>query len=117
MNLEEAKRFAEDWVAAWNRHDIPSVLKHYSDDFEMTTPMIQRVLGIESGTLKGKDTVGNYWRAALTKVPDLSFSIIEVTCGVRSVSIYYNAVMGKKAIETFLFNEKGEIYRALATYN
>jgi hypothetical protein len=41
----------------------------------------------------------------------------EVTCGVGSISIYYHAVMGKKAIETFPFNENGKVYLALATYN
>lgn len=56
-------------------------------------------------------------RAALKKIPDLKFSVIEVTCGIGSVSIYYNAVIGKKAIETFFFDEKGKVYRALATYN
>jgi hypothetical protein len=117
MNIEEAGSFAEHWVEAWNRHDIDAVLAHYTDDFEMTTPMIQRVLGIESGTLKGKKAVGDYWRAALKKFPDLQFSIIEVTCGVNSVSVYYNAVMGKRAIETFFFNDKGKVYRALAAYN
>jgi len=117
MNLEEAKQFAEHWVAAWNDHDIDAVLAHYTDDFEMTTPMIQRILGIESGTLRGKKVVGDYWRAALKKIPDLKFSIIEVTCGPASVSIYYNAITGKKAIETFFFGEKGKVYKALATYN
>jgi hypothetical protein len=117
MDLEEAKRFAEHWIAAWNSHNLDAILAHYSDDFEMTTPMIQRVLGIESGTLKGKQAVRNYWQAALARVPDLSFSIIEITCGIDSVSIYYNAVMGKKAIETFFFNNSGKIYKALATYN
>jgi hypothetical protein len=117
MTLEEARRFAEHWVASWNNHDIDAVLIHYTDDFEMTTPMIQRVFGIESGTLKGKTAVGNYWRAALKKAPDLKFSIIEVTCGVASVCIYYEAVMGKKAIETFFFDEKGKVKRATATYN
>ncbi len=117
MTHDEAMRFAEHWVAAWNSHDIDTILAHYSDDFEMTTPMVQRVLGIESGTLKGKMTVGNYWRVALKRVPDLKFSIIEVTSGVGSVSIYYNAVMGKRAIETFFFNEDGRVYKALATYN
>jgi hypothetical protein len=117
MTLEEAKHFAEHWVAAWNNHDISAVLSHYTDDFEMTTPMIQRVLGIESGTLKGKTVVGDYWRAALKKQPDLKFSIIEVTFGVNSVSIYYNAVLGKRAIETFFFNETGLVYKALANYN
>jgi hypothetical protein len=117
MNLDEAKYFAEHWVAAWNKHDIDAVLTHYTDDFCMTTPMIQRVLNIESGSLKGKKAVGDYWKAALQKVPDLRFSIIEVTCGIDSVSIYYNAIMGKKAIETFFFDKKGKVYKALATYN
>jgi hypothetical protein len=117
MNLEKAKRFADHWVSAWNAHDIDAVLTHYTDDFEMTTPMIQRLLGIESGTLKGKMAVGDYWRSALKKVPNLKFSVIEVTCGVGSVSIYYNAVLEKRAVEIFFFNEKDQIYKALATYN
>ncbi|MFH0785691.1 MAG: nuclear transport factor 2 family protein [Pseudomonadota bacterium] len=96
MTLEEAKHFAETWISAWNSHDINAVLSHYTDDFEMTTPMIQRFLEIESGTLKGKTAIGDYWRAALKKVPDLKFSIIEVTSGVSSFSIYYNAVLGKE---------------------
>jgi ketosteroid isomerase-like protein len=116
MDAAEAKRFAEHWVAAWNMHDLDAILAHYADDFEMTTPMIQRVLGIESGTLKGKKAVGDYWEAALAKIPDLSFSIIEVTCGVDSISIYYNAVMGRRAIETFFFNENGKVYKASAAY-
>jgi len=117
MSIEEAKHFAEHWIAAWNRHDVDDVLTHDADDFEMSTPMIQRVLGIESGTLKGKKAVGDYWRQALTKIPDLKFSIIEVTCGIGSVSIYYDAVLGKKAIETFFFNQNGKVCKALATYN
>jgi ketosteroid isomerase-like protein len=116
MNAEEAKRFAEHWVESWNSHDLDAILAHYTDDFEMTTPMIQRILAIESGTLKGKKAVGDYWQAALAKIADLNFSIIEIACGVDSISIYYNAVMGRRAIETFFFNEGGKVYKASAAY-
>jgi predicted HD phosphohydrolase len=38
-----AERFAEDWVAAWNSHDLGRILEHYEEDFEMsigkTTPL------------------------------------------------------------------------------
>ena len=117
MTNDEAKRFAEHWVNAWNKHDLEEILSHYTDDFEMTTPMIQRLLGIATGTLKDKTSVGDYWKAALQKIPDLRFSVIEVTSGVNSVSIYYNAVLGKRAIETFFFNGDGKVFKALATYN
>jgi len=116
MTHDEAQQFALHWVEAWNRHDIDAVLTHYADDFEMTTPMIQRVLGIESGTLQGKQAVGDYWRAALRKVPDLTFSVIDVASGIEVVSIYYRAVMGRMAIETFFFNKEGLVQKAIATY-
>lgn len=82
----------------------------------MTSPMIQRVLGIASGTLRGKKAVGEYWRAALQKVPDLHFTLIDVACGVDSVSIYYESVMKKKAIETLYFQKDGKVFRAHVTY-
>lgn len=117
MILEEAQTFAAEWVAAWNAHDIDAVLAHYADDFTITTPMIKNLLGIPSGTLQGKPAVGDYWRAAIRKIPDLQFSIIETTCGVDTVSIYYDAVLGRRAIETFFFNAEGKVCKALATYN
>ena len=117
MTPSQAQTFAAVWVAAWNRHDVDAVLAHYADDFTMTTPMIQKLLGIPSGTLQGKPAVGDYWRAALRKIPDLKFSIIETTCGVDTVSIYYDAVLGRRAIETFFFNAEGKVCKALATYN
>jgi hypothetical protein len=116
MTHEEAVKFAKEWVEAWNRHDVEGVLAHYAADFEMTTPMIQRVMGIESGTLKGKEAVGGYWRAALKKVPELAFTLVDVTSGVDVVSVYYRAVMGRMAIETFFFNKEGLVERAVATY-
>lgn len=117
MTHDEVVRFASDWVDAWNRHDIDAVLAHYTDDFEMTTPMIQRVLGVESGTLKGKLAIGDYWRAALRKIPDLAFSVVDVASGVDVVSIYYRAVLGKMAIETFFFDSRGLVHKAIAAYN
>lgn len=116
MTPEQATVFAQDWVAAWNRHDIEAVLAHYTDDFEMTTPMIRAMAGIDSDTLCGKRAVGDYWRAALKKVPDLHFTILEVACGAETVSIYYQAVRNKRAIETFFFNQAGMVYKAAAAY-
>lgn len=54
MTNDQARQFAEHWINAWNDHDPESVLSHYADDFEMTTPMIQRLLDIDTGTLRGK---------------------------------------------------------------
>lgn len=116
MDQIQALEFAEHWVTAWNQHDLSAVLAHYTEDFSMTTPMIQKLTGNASGTLQGKAAVGEYWERALKNIPDLQFKIIAVTSGVDSVSIYYHAVMGKVAIETFFFDAHGKVYKAIANY-
>jgi ketosteroid isomerase-like protein len=38
MTAEFAAQFAEEWIAAWNSHDLDRILSHYADDFEMASP-------------------------------------------------------------------------------
>ena len=61
-----AEHFARDWIDSWNSHDLDRVLSHYSDQFEMSSPVIIQIAGEPSGTLKGKDAVGAYWAKALS---------------------------------------------------
>jgi ketosteroid isomerase-like protein len=51
MNRGRAIRFAKEWIAAWNAHDLDLILAHYTDDFEMSTPFIAKLSGEPSGTL------------------------------------------------------------------
>ncbi len=112
----QAQIFAQSWLTAWNQHDLAAILAHYTDDFSMTTPMIQKFTGDSSGTLQGKTAIAAYWQAALEKIPDLTFEIIAVTAGVNSISIFYHSVMNKVAIETFFFNAEGKVFKAIANY-
>ena len=108
--------FANEWIESWNSHDLDRILSHYSDDFEIITPMIKVALGIDTGTLKGKEEIRKYWEAALQKVPDLHFVLKEITEGVGSVAIYYKSVLGKIAIEVMFFNEEGKVNKVIAHY-
>jgi len=110
------KKFATEWIESWNSHDLNRILSHYSDDFEITTPMIKVALGIENGTLKGKEKIRTYWKAALKNVPDLHFELKEVTESVGSIAVYYKSVLGKMAIEVMFFNEEGEVNKVVAHY-
>ncbi len=117
LSQDEARRFAEEWIAAWNSHDLERILSHYTDDFEMSSPFIVSYTGEPSGTLKGKKQVGAYWRTALERIPDLQFGLIEVCVGVRSITLFYRSVFDKLAVEVLFLNEEGKAYRALAHYN
>lgn len=114
--LPNPQQFAKEWIESWNSHDIERILSHYSDDFEITTPMIQKLFGDTRGTLKGKSAVRKYWEDALQKVSDLHFELLDVTRGVDSIALYYKSVLDTKAIEVMFFDDKQKIYKVLAHY-
>jgi ketosteroid isomerase-like protein len=112
----DAKHFASKWIESWNAHDLDDILSHYSEDIEISTPMIKLAAGIESGSLKGKEAVRQYWKKALQRIPDLHFELYEVTTGINAVALYYQSVMNKKAIEVMFFNEEGKVNKMFALY-
>jgi ketosteroid isomerase-like protein len=112
----DAQLFAKKWITAWNSHDLDEILSHYSEDIEITTPMIKLAAGIDSGTLKGKENVRNYWEKALQRIPDLHFELYDVTTGVNSIGLYYKSVMNKKAVEIMFFDEHEKVNRMFALY-
>lgn len=116
ITREHAERFADEWIAAWNAHDLDRVLAHYDDDFEMSSPKIVDIAGEPSGVLRGKANVGAYWRKALSLITDLRFEKIAVFVGAESVAVHYANQAGKLAVEVFFFGSSGRVARAAAHY-
>lgn len=108
--------FAAEWIAAWNAHDLPRVLSHYRDDFEMSSPFIVTLANEPSGTLRGKPAVAAYWQNALSRMPDLHFTHVATCVGANSVAIHYRGPGGRLSIEVFFFDEAGLVVRAAAHY-
>jgi len=110
-----AERFAKEWVAAWNSHDLERVLEHYEDDFEMSSPIIVTLMGEPSGKLKGKAAVGAYWAKALKALPGLRFELLAALAGTDSVTVYYRGHRGLSA-EVLHFGAGGKVRAAFAHY-
>jgi hypothetical protein len=115
LDRKFADHFAQDWINAWNSHDLDRILSHYTDDFEMSSPVIIRITGESSGTLKGKEKVGAYWVQALQRIPDLHFDLLATLVGVESITLYYKGARGLSA-EVFHFNQAGMVTKAYAHY-
>lgn len=112
-----AHKFAKEWIAAWNSHDLDRIMSHYADDFEISTPMIKMALGIDTGMIKGMTAIRDYWQKALDKMPDLKFELKEITMGVDSMVLYYKSVMNKHTIEVLYWNTDGKIEKVVAHYS
>ena len=116
MLPEDPQAYAREWIAAWNAHDLDRILDHYAEDVEITTPMIKVALGVPSGTLRGRAAAREYWQAALVKLPDLEFELLECTRGVDSIALCYKSVMEKRAIEVMFFDAQGKVSKMIAHY-
>ena len=110
-----AEQFAAEWIGAWNAHDLKRVLSHYSDNFEMSSPLIARIVNEPSGKLYGKDAIGAYWAKALELAPELHFDLVTTLTGANSITLYYKNQRGLAA-EVFIFGPDKKVTQAFAHY-
>jgi SnoaL-like domain len=117
ITTEFARSFAVEWIAAWNAHNLPRILSHYSDDFEMRSPLIVERMGIANGALRGKEAVGKYWAIGLAAQPRLCFELIDVYGGIGMIVIHYLSVTRqRRVVEILHFDASGLVVSAAAAY-
>jgi ketosteroid isomerase-like protein len=106
--------FAREWVQAWNRRDLESLLACYADDVEFTSPLAAKLLGDASGTVHGKANLREYFAKALAAFPgDLGLELLGVYQGVDSIVVHFQ-VRGRNGAEVMEMNREGVVRRALA---
>ena len=106
--------FAREWVQAWNRRDLESLLACYADDVEFTSPLAAKLLGDASGTVHGKANLREYFAKALAAFPgDLGLELLGVFQGVDSIVVHFQ-VRGRNGAEVMEMNREGVVRRALA---
>ncbi len=116
FDLTWARHFAQEWIDAWNTHDLERIMSHYTDDFEMSSPLIIERMGEPSGRLKGKSSIRKYWQQGLDATPPLRFELLDVCVGVDSIVIYYKSLQRKIVCEMLFFNSEGLVLRGFANY-
>jgi|SRR6476469_6679250 hypothetical protein len=116
MTEAEAQDFAHEWIAAWNSHDLERILGHYADDVEVTSPMVEAVLGPGKTTVRGKAALRGYWGTALERYPDLRFVLYRAYAGLQSVVLHYQSVQALVGAECMELDADGRVRRVLAHY-
>lgn len=107
---------AQDWIEAWNSHDLGSIMSHYSEQIEFNSPFVVKLMGDENGTIKGRDRLKEYFQKGLSAYPELKFELLNVLCGVDSITLYYKSVNEIMAAEVMTINSEGKISKVIAHY-
>lgn len=111
-----ARRFAQNWIDAWNSHDLDRILAHYDDDVVLSSPVAHERLG--DAALRGKPALRAYFARGLQAYPDLRFDLIETFWGVETIVVLYrNNHRGSKTAEVMLLNPAGKVVRVWANYD
>lgn len=116
MDYQFAQQFAHDWIDAWNSRDIERIFAHYTDDFEITSPLVIQRMNEASGTLRGKGAIRPYWQMGLVAEPPLHFDLEDIVVGVGCMTIIYRRMKGRLVAETLFFNDARQIYKVVAAY-
>ena len=111
-----ADQFANEWIDAWNSHDLDRILSHYVEDFEMSSPLIIERKIDPSGILRGKPAIREYWAIGLAAVPPIKFELIDVHVGVNAIGILYRSIGRRRVIEMLTFNEDKQVIRGGGLY-
>lgn len=113
--LPDPAEFSADWVAAWNAHDLDTLLSHFHDDVVFTSPVAAQIVPESGGVLRGKDALRAYWTEGLRRIPDLRFSVERVFAGVSVLVISYRNQRGNLVDEVLVFAD-GVVVEGHVTY-
>jgi predicted ester cyclase len=117
MTKDAARELANDWVAAWNAHDLDLIMTHYEDAIELTSPAAAQLLGTADGRVVGKPNLRAYFQRGLEAYPELRFQLEDVLWGINSVVLYYTNQKGSRTAEFMELSANGKVARVVANYN
>ena len=117
LTKAEILNLANDWVAAWNSHDLDAIMSHYDDAVELTSPVAAQLLGIPNGKLIGRASLRSYFQRGLEAFPELHFDLENVLSGLNSVVLYYKNQKGTRTAEFMELSAAGKVTRGIAHYS
>jgi SnoaL-like protein len=117
LTESQVKQFAEDWLHAWNSHDLDAILSHYGPEIVLTSPVAARLLDDPSGMVRGHSALRDYFKRGLEAYPDLTFELLDIMWGLSSVVLYYKNQSGTKTGEFMELDANLKVTRVVANYS
>jgi predicted ester cyclase len=117
LTKAQVHRFAQEWVAAWNAHDLDQIMTHYEEEVELVSPVAAQLLGRSDGKVTGKANLRAYFERGLAAYPSLHFNLKDVLWGLDSVVLYYANQRGTHTGEYMEISPQGKVSRVVANYS
>ncbi len=86
---EILSKIANQWIEAFNRHDLDGLLALYSDKAEHYSPKLKARQPETRGIIKGKDNMRAWWQDSFDRLPSLRYELIRLTSQKNRVFMEY----------------------------
>lgn len=116
INPSQAKTFAQQWIQAWNDHDLEAIMSFYADSITHITPKLTMLFGAASDTINNKEDLRDYFQSGLKRSPELNFTLENVYAGTNSVVIVFQSTTGIHVAVSMELNDTMKITRYMAHY-
>jgi ketosteroid isomerase-like protein len=116
MTHEEAVKHAEDWVDAWNQHDLERILSHYAQDVVFEAETVRKRWNKPDGKLYGIDELRRHFALGLELAPQLQFRMEQVLLAPSGYAVLYQRENGNRVIDSVTMNEEGRAIAVIAYY-
>lgn len=80
---------AQRWFAAFNAHDLESLLALYADDAGHYSPKLKVRRPETNGMVRGKEALRGWWRDAFERLPSLRYEVLKLTADDEQVFMEY----------------------------
>lgn len=116
VTREQAELIARNWLNAFNAKRPEQVVEHFAQDVTATSPAILRLRPQSGGTLRGRDTLREFYREGLALIPDLRFTLVGVLTGIDELTIVYRNQGGTLVAERLKLRPDGQVAEVSVTY-
>ena len=83
---------AKKWLAAFNEHNLETLLSLYDENAEHFSPKIKLRNPESKGKIKGKDALRIWWKDAFERIPELTYQENTITASDDRVFMEYTRI-------------------------
>lgn len=87
--MKSPLQIANDWMAAFNNHDLEALLSLYDDNAQHFSPKLLIRQPETKGLIQGKEAMRAWWQDAFDRIPSLKYIPITFTANDDRIFMEY----------------------------
>ena len=115
--FDVAQSFAQQWISAWNSHDLEAIMEHYAAELHFCSPLILKRFPQSDGVIRDLEALRRYFSMGLQRSASLTFELTGVLCGVRGFTLTYINARGGDTTEYMELDEDGKASFVVVCYS